>query len=111
MRAHPFLTDPAARFVATEVLRSRIAILLREPAVAQRVGRRLVRAAEASADHMAGTPPCLRAERATLPAPVLVKSGRCRDICRSVDCLCGRYPRSLSTREIDDGRRLETLAV
>ena len=96
---------------ATALLRSRIAVLLRDPAVAQRLSRRLARGAEDAALDMAGTPPCLRAAGVAPRSPVLVKSGRCRAACRSVDCLCGRYPRSLSDQEIEHGRRLEALAV
>lgn len=109
----PSFADPSGPSpvdAATALLRSRIAILLGDPAVARRVGRRLARAAEAQPVHLAGSPPCLRAGGAgARGAPMLVKSGRCRTICRSVDCLCGRYPRMLTDREIEDGRRLDAL--
>jgi hypothetical protein len=101
MRPHP--EPPAAA-----LLRRRIAILLRDPAVARRVARRLDSVAEATA---IGTPPCFRAAEATRPSSVVVRIGRCRDHCRSVDCLCGRYPRTLSDREIENGRHLEQMAV
>jgi hypothetical protein len=102
--------EPSPAGATTELLRSRIAILLGDPAVARRASRRLARAAEARPVDMAGSPPCLRAAGAVRAAPLLlVKSGRCRSICRSVDCLCGRYPRILTDREIEDGRRLEAL--
>ena len=112
MRTRSFeVGDPGSLPVgaATAKLRSRIAILLHDPAVAQRVGRRLARAAEAQPVDIDGSPPCLRAADAALRLPVRVKGGRCRTICRSVDCLCGRYPRTLSDREIEDGRRLAAL--
>jgi hypothetical protein len=103
--------EPSPACATTELLRSRIAILLGDPAVAQRIGRRLARAAEAQPLDIAGTPPCLRAAGMARAAPVRVKSGHCRTICRSVDCLCGRYPRILTDREIEDGRRLDPLLV
>jgi hypothetical protein len=103
--------EPSPTVATTEFLRSRIATLLRDPAVARRVGRRLGRAAAVQRVDMAGTPPCLRAAGTSRSAPVLVKSGRCRTICRSVDCLCGRYPHNLTDREIEDGRRLDALLV
>jgi hypothetical protein len=89
---------------------ARIAVLLRDPRVAERVRRRLARAAEADAADLPGVPPCLRARGAPASAPVQVKSGRCRAICGSVDCLCGSYPRQLSDREVSHGRRLEPIA-
>lgn len=102
---------PSRAGTSTGSLRSRIAILLGDPAVAQRVSRGLARVAEAQSVDIAGSPPCLRAAGAARGAPVLVKSGRCQTVCRSVDCLCGRYPRILTDREIEDGRRLDALLV
>lgn len=115
MRPRADIADPPApllRGTAAAMLRARIEMLLRDPAVAQRVGRRLGRNdGPASGGDMIGTPPCLRTAGASPRAPLRVKSGCCRGICRSVDCLCGRYPRSLSEQEIGVGRRLEPLAV
>ena len=103
--------EPSPAGAKTVLLRSRIAILLGDPAVARRVGRGLARRAEAQPMDIAGSPPCLRAAGEARSAPVLVKSGRCRTICRSLDCLCGSYPRILTAREIEDGRRLDALLV
>jgi hypothetical protein len=96
---------PAAGFLG-----ARIAVLLNDSRVAERVRRRLDRAAESAAVDHAGTPPCLRAAGAHPPSPVLVKSGRCRSVCGSIDCLCGSYPRQLSDQEVTHGRRLEPIA-
>jgi hypothetical protein len=88
----------------------RIAVLLHDPRVAERVRRHLARAADADVADLAGLPLCLRARGAHPPTPVQVKSGRCRAVCGSVDCLCGFYPRQLSDREVSHGRRLEAIA-
>lgn len=92
-------------------LRSRIALLLGDAGVAERVRRRLALAEEVAAREQAGTPPCYRARDGALCLRTLFGSDRCRSRCRSVDCLCGRYPRALSIEEIDLGRTLEPVAV
>ena len=98
---------------ATDLLRSRIATLLGDPGVAARVRLRLSRGRDAKAGggDMAGTPPCLRAGADVTRTPALVGKGRCRLVCRSVDCLCGQYPRSLSAAEIAEGGRRQLMAV
>lgn len=95
----------------SDFLRARIAVLLGDPGVAERVRRRLERSAAKAAITTEGTPPCFRAVDLRLPAPALIRTGRCRAVCRSVDCLCGSYPRVLSPQEVSDGRQLELLAV
>ena len=106
------VSDPSSPQDRAAFLRSRIAILLREPAVARRVGRGLARAAELQEAALAGTPPCFRAHTAAVAStPVRVQGGRCQPLCRSIDCLCGRFPRHLTELEIANGRRLELLAV
>jgi hypothetical protein len=95
---------------ASGSLGAHIAVLLHDPRVAERVRRRLDQAAESAAADLAGTPPCFRAADAHPPSPVLVKSGRCRAMCGSIDCLCGSYPRQLTDREVTHGRRLSLLA-
>jgi hypothetical protein len=101
---------PAPRCSADD-LRARIARLLGDPGVAARVRRRLAAAEEAAARERPGTPPCLRAPDGAACLPALVGSDLCRAACRSVDCLCGRYPRRLSEQEIRDGRARAPLAV
>ncbi len=96
--------------MAAAYVRARIAALLRNPSVARNVQRRLDRAAEATAAALPGTPPCFRAATPTHPDVILVKGGRCRHACGSVDCLCGAYPLQLSETEVSDGRRLEPMA-
>jgi hypothetical protein len=94
-----------------EHLRSRIALLLGDPFVAERVRRRIALAEETAARERAGTPPCYRARDDAAFLRTLFGNDRCRTRCRSVDCLCGRYPRALSIEEIDLGRTLEPVAV
>lgn len=96
--------------MATAYVRARIAALLRDPSVARNVQRRLDRAADATAATLDGTPPCFRAAGATHPDVILVRGGRCRHACGSIDCLCGAYPLRLSETEVSDGRRFEPLA-
>jgi hypothetical protein len=114
MRGRPVLSASAAILAATaptELLRTRIAVLLGDPCVARRVRQRLDRLAETMSDGSPGTPPCFRASGILPPAPLLVRSGLCRRTCGAVDCLCGSYPRRLTDQEISDGTRLEPLAV
>lgn len=99
------MTD--ADVASAPFLRSRIAILLNDPRVAERVRRRLPRQA---ADAVAGTPTCFRAAADVAVVPLRVKAGECRAICGSVDCLCGAYPRSLAPEEVVNGPRLAALA-
>ena len=112
--APPALRQDGGRAASAgaEALRARIAALLADPAVAERVRLRLARARAPVPADAAGTPPCLRA---ILPArerrsPILVRAGRCVADCGGIDCLCGRYPPKLESREIARGR-LERLAV
>lgn len=110
--APPVLRQDGERAASggTGALRARIATLLADPGVAERVRLRLARA-PALAD-VAGTPPCLRAVLPDRegPSPVLVRAGLCVAACGGIDCLCGRYPPRLDAREIDRSR-LERLAV
>jgi hypothetical protein len=110
MRPHSLSIPPLQAADGAERLRARIRGLLREPAVARRVATGLAQAEEEPVENLPGTPPCFRAAAAGAESPVLVKRGRCRAFCRSIDCLCGRYPRSLNERDIAHGRRLEPLA-
>lgn len=100
---------PAAdtAFAAT-FLRSRIAVLLNDPRVAERVRRRLPQHAGTDA---AGTPPCFRAAIPDLPAPLRIKAGECRAVCGSVDCLCGAYPRILTPEEVLHGPRPQPVVL
>jgi hypothetical protein len=109
----PLVRDARVRTAqgGTDRLRARIAILLSDPGVASRVSRRLAPRVEAAVRQRAGTPPCLRATNGAGYLPALLGADRCRAVCRSVDCLCGRYPRALSEQEIVDGRLCEPLAV
>jgi hypothetical protein len=95
--------DPAAAF-----LRLRITVLLNDARVAERVRRRLLRHAEAV--DLPGTPPCLRAADLHPPALRRIKAGQCRTTCRSIDCLCGAYPRRLTPEEVSHGPRLAPVA-
>lgn len=98
---------------ASDLLRSRIATLLADPGVAERVRRRLGRAdgAAPAGDDGAGTPSCLRATAALTRLPVRIGRDHCRTACQSVDCLCGQYPRALSDGEIAAGRQRVLVAV
>jgi hypothetical protein len=116
MRERLILTSAARTLAETrapDLLRSRITTLLADPGVAERVRRRLHRAQDAASRNgdMAGTPPCLRASADIARAPTLVRNGHCRQVCRSIDCLCGQYPRALGDAEIAEGRRRQPLAV
>jgi hypothetical protein len=88
-------------------LRSRIAILLNDARIAERVRRRLPQPAPADG---AGTPPCFRAAGIHPPALLRIKAGQCRAVCGSIDCLCGAYPRILTPEEVSHGPRLEAVA-
>jgi hypothetical protein len=88
-------------------IRSRIAILLNDVRIAERVRRRLPQPAPAEG---AGTPPCFRAAGDHPPAPLRIKAGQCRALCGGVDCLCGAYPRTLTPEEVSHGPRLEPVA-
>jgi hypothetical protein len=100
--------DPA---IACAILRSRIAVLLNDPRVAERVRRRLSRPAKAAAVDLAGMPLCLRAAIPDPPALLRIKAGQCRVACGNIDCLCGAYPRSLTPEEVSHGPRLEPVAL
>jgi hypothetical protein len=95
--------------VAATFLRSRIAVLLNDPRVAERVRRRLP--PPRAAEDAAGTPLCLRAAFPHPPAPLQIKAGQCRALCGSVDCLCGTYPRSLTPEEVSHGPRLAPVSL
>jgi hypothetical protein len=93
---------------AAAFLRSRIAILLNDPRIAERVRRRLP--PQPVTEDMAGTPLCFRAAVLHPPAPLRIKAGQCRAVCGSIDCLCGAYPRTLTPEEVSHGPRLAPVA-
>lgn len=90
-------------------LRTRIAVLLNDPRVAERVRRRLP--PPRATENIAGTPPCFRAAFHHPLVPLRIKAGQCRALCGSVDCLCGAYPRSLTPEEVSHGPRLAPVAL
>jgi hypothetical protein len=112
MDRHVTPATPTAGLTSTvraDRMKSRIALLLHDPFVAERVRRRLASAAERAEPGPEGVPLCLRGgQTARLrPAILQIKSARCRTLCGSIDCLCGQYPRELHESELTYGRAFE----
>ena len=89
------------------LVRSRILSLMSEAWVADRVRRKLE---TRGADRPFLPPDCFSARmpfRTGGAASASPDRLVCRDVCGSVDCLCGSYPARLSKQDLAHGRRLE----
>lgn len=100
----------AAQRDLAAMLRTRIRTLMVDPGVADRVRRRL----QHVRTRLPLEPPsCFSPASGAFGPGSLAVSGdmTCHDVCGSVDCLCGRYPRWLSGKEVKNGPKLEQFAL
>lgn len=113
MNMRPILSSNALAAAQTdlpEMLRSRIRTLLADPGVADRVSRRLRNGGTRNAIER---PECFSPAAGTVGAgrPAISEEMTCHDMCGSIDCLCGRYPRWLSGKDVRHGPKLEQFAL